>query len=123
MSIHRFDHIDLRVSDFAQARKFYDVFLRELGFPKIRAAKTEISYYAEGERKMVPFIGLNEEPGHRGNANRFAFWADTEEEVNRLGAIIREAGYRGYIVLEFEESGDPRKECKEYIEQIREAFA
>ena len=46
----------------------------------------------EGERKTVPFIGLNEEPGHRGNANRFAFWADTEEEVNRLGAIVRKAG-------------------------------
>ncbi|MEO6872457.1 MAG: VOC family protein [Chthoniobacterales bacterium] len=92
MSIHRFDHFDLRVSDFAEARKFYDVFLPALGFPKIRAAETEVSYSAEGEHKTTPFIGLNEEPGHRGNANRFAFWADTEEEVNRLGAIIREAG-------------------------------
>ncbi len=35
---------------------------------------------------------MNEEPGHRGNANRFAFWADTEEEVNRLGEIVRAAG-------------------------------
>src|SRR4051812_11150336 len=81
MSIHRFDHIDLRVSDFAEARKFYDVFLRALGFPHVRVAPTEITYYADGERKTTPFIGLNEEPGHRGNANRFAFWADTEEEV------------------------------------------
>jgi catechol 2,3-dioxygenase-like lactoylglutathione lyase family enzyme len=87
-----FDHVDLRVSDFAQARKFYDVFFRALGFPSIRAAETEVSYYAEGDRKTAPFIGLNEEPAHRGNANHFAFWADTEEEVNRLGAIIREAG-------------------------------
>ena len=92
MSIHRFDHVDLRVSDFAEARKFYDVFLPALGFPKIRAGKSEVSYYAEGNRKTSPFIGLNEEPGHRRNANRFAFWADTEEEVNRLCAIIRDAG-------------------------------
>src|SRR5205814_2087064 len=77
---------------FAEARKFYDVIFPALGFPQIRAAETEITYYAEGDRKTSPFIGLNEEAGHRGNATRFAFWADTEEEVNQLGAIIREAG-------------------------------
>ena len=37
-------------------------------------------------------LSINEEPGHRVNVTRFAFWADTEAEVNRLGAIIREAG-------------------------------
>jgi len=89
---HSFDHVDLRVSSFAEARKFYDVFLPALGFPGIRAMEIEVCYYAEGDRKMVPFVALNEEPGHRGNANRFAFWADSEEEVNRLGAIIRQAG-------------------------------
>ena len=41
----------------------------------------------------------------------------------RLAKILREAGYRGYIVLEFEESGDPREECRKYARQIREAFA
>jgi hypothetical protein len=40
MSIHRFDRIDLRVSDFAEARKFYDVYLPALGFPKICVAPT-----------------------------------------------------------------------------------
>jgi sugar phosphate isomerase/epimerase len=44
-------------------------------------------------------------------------------DFSHLARILRTAGYRGYIVLEFEESGDPRKECKKYIEQIREAFA
>jgi sugar phosphate isomerase/epimerase len=44
-------------------------------------------------------------------------------DFDRLAKLLRDAGYRGYIVLEFEESGDPRKECKMYIEQIREAFA
>ena len=68
MSIHRFDHIDLRVSDFTEARKFYDVLFPALGFPQIRAAETEVTYSAEGDRKTSPFIGLNEEPGHRGNA-------------------------------------------------------
>jgi sugar phosphate isomerase/epimerase len=41
----------------------------------------------------------------------------------RLAELLRSAGYRGYIVLEFEESGDPRTECKKYVEQLREAFA
>ena len=94
MNAPAFDHVDLRVSSFAVAREFYDVFLPALGFPEVRAAVVEVCYYAEGERKKVPFIALNEEPGHRGNANRVAFHADTEEEVDRLGAIIRQAGAR-----------------------------
>ena len=28
---------------------------------------------------------MNEEPGYRGSSTRFAFWADTEEEVDRVG--------------------------------------
>jgi sugar phosphate isomerase/epimerase len=41
----------------------------------------------------------------------------------RLARILREAHYRGYIALEFEEAGDPREECAKYIEQLRAAFA
>ena len=41
----------------------------------------------------------------------------------RLAQILRAADYRGYIVLEYEEAGDPRVECPKYIRQIREAFA
>jgi sugar phosphate isomerase/epimerase len=41
----------------------------------------------------------------------------------RLAKILRESGYQGYIVLEYEESGDPREECPKYAEQIRAAFA
>jgi sugar phosphate isomerase/epimerase len=44
-------------------------------------------------------------------------------DFKRLARMLREAGYRGYIVLEFEEAGDPRQECRKYIDQIREAFA
>ena len=40
----------------------------------------------------------------------------------RLAKIMRGVGYRGYIVLEYEESGDPRTECPKYIEQLRQAF-
>ena len=94
MNSHSFDHVDLRVSSFAEARKFYDVFLPALGFPEIRAAEFEVCYSAEGDHKLVPFIALDEKPDHRGNANRIAFRAHSEEEVDRLGAIIRQAGAR-----------------------------
>ena len=40
----------------------------------------------------------------------------------RLAKILRDASYRGYIVLEYEESGDPREECPKYIDELREAF-
>jgi len=41
----------------------------------------------------------------------------------RIAHILREATYRGYIVLEYEEEGDPRIECPKYVTQLREAFA
>jgi sugar phosphate isomerase/epimerase len=44
-------------------------------------------------------------------------------DFKKLAALLREAHYRGYIVLEFEEKGDPREECPKYLGQIREAFA
>ena len=92
MASRMLDHIDLRVSDVAQARKFYDAVLPALGFTNARPCAQATCYYAEGDPKNSPFVELNELPGHRGNANRVAFWADTEDEVNRLGEIVRQAG-------------------------------
>lgn len=41
----------------------------------------------------------------------------------RLANLLRDANYRGYVVLEYEEKEDPRQACPEYVDQIREAFA
>lgn len=41
----------------------------------------------------------------------------------KLARLLRDAHYRGYIVLEFEEPGDPRVECPKFIDQLRTAFA
>ncbi|MEX0612144.1 MAG: sugar phosphate isomerase/epimerase family protein [Pirellulales bacterium] len=41
----------------------------------------------------------------------------------RLAQMLRAGGYRGYVVLEYEEAGDPRQECPRYLAIIREAFA
>jgi sugar phosphate isomerase/epimerase len=44
-------------------------------------------------------------------------------DFKRLAQLLGDAGYRGYIVLEFEEPEDPRQACSRYMEQIREAFS
>jgi sugar phosphate isomerase/epimerase len=44
-------------------------------------------------------------------------------DFRRLARILKEVGYRGYIVLEYEEDGNPREACPSHIEQLRAAFA
>lgn len=44
-------------------------------------------------------------------------------DFGRLAKILSGAGYRGFVVLEYEEDGDPRVECPKYADQLREAFA
>jgi sugar phosphate isomerase/epimerase len=40
----------------------------------------------------------------------------------RLAGMLTGAGYRGYIVLEYEEAEDPRQACPRYIDALRKAF-
>jgi sugar phosphate isomerase/epimerase len=44
-------------------------------------------------------------------------------DFRRLAKILSESGYRGYIVLEYEEKGDPREACPRHIDELRKAFA
>lgn len=44
-------------------------------------------------------------------------------DMPRIAKILREANYRGYVVLEYEEAGDPREECPKFLDQLREALA
>ena len=41
----------------------------------------------------------------------------------RLAKILREAHYRGYVTLEYEEAGDVQKECAAHLDKLREAIA
>lgn len=43
-------------------------------------------------------------------------------DFSRLAEILRAANYRGYVVLEYEESGDPRTECQRHLAAMRTAF-
>ena len=43
-------------------------------------------------------------------------------DFTRIAKILRSANYRGYVVLEFEETGDPRIECPKYLNKLREVL-
>lgn len=44
-------------------------------------------------------------------------------DFGRLAKILIDSGYRGYIVLEYEEKEDPRQACPKHIDELRAAFA
>ncbi|MEX2113302.1 MAG: sugar phosphate isomerase/epimerase family protein [Pirellulales bacterium] len=43
-------------------------------------------------------------------------------DFRRLAQILTDSGYRGYVVLEFEEDEDPRVACPRTIDELRAAF-
>ncbi len=46
-----------------------------------------------------------------------------KSDFGRLAQILKDAGYRGYVVLEFEESEDPTEACPRIMDELRQAFA
>ena len=47
----------------------------------------------------------------------------TPTDFDRLGKILKDSSYRGFVVLEYEEAGDPRKESKHYLDVLRKTLA
>lgn len=48
--------------------------------------------------------------------------AREKADFGRLAKIVSDAGYRGYVVLEFEENEPPREACRRYVDEMRAAF-
>jgi sugar phosphate isomerase/epimerase len=44
-------------------------------------------------------------------------------DFKALAKIMRDVGYRGYIVLEYEDGEDPRSVCPRFLDELRAAFA
>ena len=42
---------------------------------------------------------------------------------SHLAQLLKAANYRGYVVLEYEESGNPRVECRSSLRDLRAAFS
>lgn len=86
-----FDHIDLRVRDLRQVTPFYEALLPTLGFTRKIEVEGWLQFEAANE-SITEFFGITESPGHVANENRIAFWAESEDDVNRLAEVVRRAG-------------------------------
>jgi catechol 2,3-dioxygenase-like lactoylglutathione lyase family enzyme len=100
-----FDHVDLRVSDFAKVRPLYDALLPALGFTHIAEDPETICYYLRGGDRSKPFFAINVDPSHRPNGSRMALRAADRAEVDRLAEIARTSGATAF---------EPAHVCEEY---------
>ena len=91
-----FDHIDLRVTDVARVRLFYDAFLRGFGFRGRPQEDGTLLYFRLENRAVREAIAVLPDPNHRPNATRIAFRAATRADVDRLASIAAASGARAY---------------------------
>lgn len=92
-----YDHIDLRVSNLAAARTFYETLLPALGFTR----KTEIPGWLQYEAEATDggpaaFFGVTELANHVPNECRIAFWMESTSELDRLAAIAVQVGAQNF---------------------------
>ena len=91
MSTRLFDHIDLRVKNREVAQRFYAQVLPAIGF-RVDVSGQKWGLFEAEDAIAVDFFGFEEEPDHRPNANRIAFWAPSREAVDKVAEVIRQAG-------------------------------
>jgi catechol 2,3-dioxygenase-like lactoylglutathione lyase family enzyme len=91
MSKRLFDHIDLRVRDRAKAQKFYSQILPAIGF-HIDKSGEEWGLFEPEAKEAVEFFAFDEEPDHKPNATRIAFWAESRDAVDKVAEVVRKAG-------------------------------
>lgn len=90
----RYDHIDLRVRNLADALPFYERLLPALGFTRNVSIPGWYTHEAEDSGGATEFFGVTESLSHVANECRVAFWVGNREEVDQLAAIVRQAGAR-----------------------------
>lgn len=124
MPSRRFDHIDLRVRNRAEAQQFYEKVLPALGLSHDVSGE-RWGAFDTGHAEPTEFFGFIEDPQHQANGTRIAFWADSREQVNRVAEVVRQAGGRnlegpelcldytpGYYAFFFEDpSGNKLEVC------------
>src|SRR4051794_2954802 len=93
MTKRLFDHIDLRVKNRKAAQKFYKKVLPAIGFRANKSSK-EWGQFNAGAGKAVEFFGFTEDPNHKPNEIRIAFWANSRAAVNKIAEVVRKAGGR-----------------------------
>lgn len=93
MKTRFFDHIDLRVRNRERAQRFYAQILPAIGFTQDQSEEEWGNFGAPGEGKRE-FFGFTEDPDHVPNGTRISFWADTQDEVDRIAEAVKRAGGR-----------------------------
>ena len=91
MSKRLFDHIDLRVKNRKIAQRFYAKILPAIGF-KVDKSGEEWGQFQPAGKTPVEFFGFEEDPDHKPNATRIAFWAESRAAVDKIAKVVREAG-------------------------------
>ncbi|HEX5218468.1 MAG TPA: VOC family protein [Verrucomicrobiae bacterium] len=124
--MRRFDHIDLRVPDLKKATPFYELLLPTLGFTCKVSIEGWLTFQtADGD--ITEFFGVTESANHVPNENRIAFWAESNERVDRVAEVARKAGAQnlegpmpyesGYYAVFFEDPCGNRLEvCHRIME-------
>lgn len=87
----RYDHIDLRVRSLDEARTFYLEFLPALGFTRDDSNDRWLEFEADGEG-ITDYFAITESESHHPGETRIAFWADSNEQVDRIADVIKRAG-------------------------------
>lgn len=92
MSKNPFSHVDLRVKNMDQCLPFYNTLLPELGFKRKFHTEDWKVFAAQGDLPGISYFAITEDPEHRANSNRIAFWVENNTEVDRMAKIIADAG-------------------------------
>lgn len=100
-----FDHVDLRVSDFAKVRRLYDALLPAMGYTRISEDEESVCYYHPGNDRSEAFFAINVDAGHHPNGSRIALRGRNRADIDRLALIAREAGAQAF---------EPAHVCTEY---------
>ena len=77
------DHVDLRVRDLRACRDFYHGLLPLVGFTLRMEIPGWIQFEGAGSG-VTEFFGVTEDPGHRPNKGRIAFWAESKDRLDRI---------------------------------------
>lgn len=89
--MNRFGHLDLRVPDLAAATPFYDALAAALGYTVPYHGNGWRAYGSTDALPQGSYIAVTEEAGHTANANRVAFWCETDAEVDRVASLLVDA--------------------------------
>jgi catechol 2,3-dioxygenase-like lactoylglutathione lyase family enzyme len=90
--MNRFGHIDLRVTNLAEALPFYEQLMPSLGFRRTFHSPVWKAFAGDGDLPEAPYFALTEDQDHKPNANRIAFWAASREEVDASATVAKAAG-------------------------------